>query len=68
MTENDFEETLQSANNRIKSDIENMYNLSMRVKMSSLTTEKLELLREIEQRMEKTHRYIIETIKTYDKE
>ena len=60
-----FEENLDSATKRIKADVENCYNLLMKARMSHLDFEKLELLREIEQKMYKTHLYLCETIKMY---
>lgn len=60
-----FEETLLSANNRIKADIENCYNLTMQIKMSSEVSAQIELLRELEQKLYRITIYTEETIKKY---
>ncbi len=60
-----FEETLQAANSRIKNDVENAYNLTMKIRMSRFTHEQIELLRELEALLDKVHKYTIETVKTY---
>ncbi len=61
----EFNENLTAANRRIKADIENMHNLAMKIQMDHVTSDKLELLRELEQRLWKTHAYCVETIRTY---
>jgi hypothetical protein len=60
-----FEETLDSANSRIKADLENLYNLSMKIKMTHLDIDKIELLREMEERMYRTYAYVLETWHKY---
>lgn len=63
-----FEESLSASNSRIKSDIENCYNLTMRIKMSRNDSDQLEMLRELEQKLYKIHDYVVETVKTYQVE
>lgn len=63
MTE--LSESLDTSTKRIKDDIENMYNLVMRTRMTKLHSEKLELLRELEQKLWRTHEFTVETVRSY---
>ena len=64
MTEkNEFVEDLTSATSRIKADIENCYNLTMIIRMNREgDSKKLELLRELAQKLYKVWFYIDEVI------
>jgi hypothetical protein len=60
-----FEETLDSANSRIKADLENLYNLSMKIKMTHLDIDKIIMMQELEQKLFKLYGYVEETLKRY---
>lgn len=60
----EFHESLISHATRLKSDSENIYNLCMRIRMSNLSSEQLEMFREIEQRLYKMHEFVVSVIRS----
>ena len=64
MTLNAYHESLVSHATRLKSDSEDIYNICMKIRMSNLTSEQLEMFREIESKLNKMHEFVIEVIKT----
>ena len=63
----EFHESLVTHASRLKADSENVYNLCMRVRMSNLTSEQLEIFRDIEQRLYKMHEFCVSIIKEEQK-
>lgn len=61
----EYQESIVSAANRLKSDVEHCYNLLMEVRMSKVVSRQLELLREVEGLTNKAHSYCVETIRQY---